>query len=99
MAYQSTDDEGGADRLHVWRGYPVGAVNLLRILWGFAILSMVSFSLLLGPLTVLLAAPLTLPPLISVEVLDVGEGLGKSPDDLVSASDRLPRDHQGERVT
>jgi predicted PurR-regulated permease PerM len=64
-----------------------------------AILSTVAFSLLLGPSAVLLAAPLTLLLLVTVEVLYVREGLGESPDDLVSASEGLPRNNLSERVT
>ena len=45
-----------------------------------AILSMVACSLLLGPLGVLFAAPLTLLLLVSVEILYVQEGLGEPPE-------------------
>jgi predicted PurR-regulated permease PerM len=64
-----------------------------------AILSTVAFSVLLGPSAVLLAAPLTLLCLVTVEVIYVREGLGEAPDDLVSAREGVPRESHGERVT
>jgi predicted PurR-regulated permease PerM len=63
------------------------------------ILSTIAFSILLGPSAVLLAAPLTLLLLITVEILYVREGLGETSDDLVYASERIRRDNQGEHVT
>ena len=63
-----------------------------------AILSTVAFSLLFGPSAVLLAAPLTLLLLITVEVLYVRQGLGESSDDLVSARASMPRDNRGGHV-
>ena len=50
-----------------------------------AILSTVSFSLLFGPLGVLLAAPLTLFLMAAVEVLYVQKGLGEPPEVTASA--------------
>jgi predicted PurR-regulated permease PerM len=44
-----------------------------------AILSTVAFSILFGPLGVLLAAPLMLLLMATVEVLYVQEGLGEAP--------------------
>ena len=36
VAYFSAEEEGGTpERLHVWGGYVVGAIVVLRILWGF----------------------------------------------------------------
>jgi predicted PurR-regulated permease PerM len=46
-----------------------------------ALLSTLAFSILLGPIGVLLAAPLTLFMLVALEVLYVQEGLGEPPED------------------
>ncbi len=36
VAYLSAEEEsGGPDRLHVWGGYVVGMIVILRVLWGF----------------------------------------------------------------
>src|SRR5215471_16192670 len=36
VAYSSAEEEaGGPDPLHVWGGYVVGAIVVLRVLWGF----------------------------------------------------------------
>ncbi|PNG27220.1 AI-2E family transporter [Methylocella silvestris] len=51
-----------------------------------ALLSTVSFGLLFGPLGVLLAAPLTLLLIVTLEVLYVQQGLGDPPEDQLSAS-------------
>ena len=63
-----------------------------------AILSTVSFSILLGPSAVLLAAPLTLLLLVTVEVFYLREGLGEHSEDLVSISAELHDDHPRARV-
>jgi Ca2+-transporting ATPase len=54
-----------------------------------AILSTVAFSVLFGPLGVLLAAPLTLVLLAAVEVLYVQQGLGEAPE-LDATPDAAP---------
>jgi predicted PurR-regulated permease PerM len=51
-----------------------------------ALLSTVAFGLLFGPLGVLLAAPLTLLLIVTLEVLYVQQGLGDLPEDQLSAS-------------
>ena len=51
----------------------------------FAILSTVAFSVLLGPLGVLLAAPLTLVLMAVVEIVYVQHGLGEAPESAVAA--------------
>jgi cytochrome b len=36
VAYLSAEEEsGGPDALHVWGGYVVGLIVILRVLWGF----------------------------------------------------------------
>src|SRR5919109_1413733 len=36
VAYSSAEEEaGGPDPLHVWGGYVVGGIVVLRVLWGF----------------------------------------------------------------
>lgn len=55
-----------------------------------AILSTVAFSVLLGPLGVLLAAPLTLVLMAAVEVLYVQHGLGEAPERDTVADTALP---------
>ncbi len=54
-----------------------------------AILSTVAFSVLFGPLGVLLAAPLTLLLMATVEILYVQQGLGESPE-VYGAADTAP---------
>jgi cytochrome b len=35
VAYLSAEEEAGPDPLHVWGGYVVGGIVVLRVLWGF----------------------------------------------------------------
>jgi predicted PurR-regulated permease PerM len=55
-----------------------------------AILSTVCFSVLFGPLGVLLAAPLTLSLMAAVEVLYVQRGLGEAPEGSVATGAPVP---------
>jgi predicted PurR-regulated permease PerM len=57
-----------------------------------ALLSTVAFGLLFGPLGVLLAAPLTLLLIVTLEVLYVQQGLGDPPEDPLSANGVLSRE-------
>jgi cytochrome b len=35
IAYLTGEEEGSPDTLHVWSGYGIGAIIVLRLLWGF----------------------------------------------------------------
>src|SRR5205814_8069118 len=34
-SFSAEEEDGGADPLHVWGGYVVGGIVVLRVLWGF----------------------------------------------------------------
>jgi|GEM_PF-81924 len=64
-----------------------------------AILSMIACSLLLGPLGVLFAAPLTLLLLVSVEILYVQEGLGEPAESVAGTAAVASLATDGARAT